>query len=303
MPEQVTAVDIDPEMGSHLTERLMHSVEVIVDDFFDLDLMSFNPTLIIANPPYGSNRELNFFLKCNREASKGTLLIFLMPLSFIDRVPDVKAEVLEGRPLGVTTGHAIVVHRAGDPFTVRPIHRPKGMLLDDEFEVLTGLKIYETGAGSPPQTAGLIRQRPFSSEIPVAGWLPCLRTGDLDESNVKVARLWVDYGAHLASPKSMDRFEGPRLVMRRVPIWSSKRLCAHFIEEAVLCAGDLLVIKHVENSPERLVKLAIWLSSDFAAELIHKQRPSVKHRASFPKISAKDVNWLISEWRKTEVTS
>lgn len=300
-PDRVYGVEVDTGLAEEMTERLGDRADVLLGDFMGLDLKLLNPTFVIANPPYGGSRELDFFVKCDREAKPGTLLVFLMPLSFVDRVPDVQVELLTGRPLGVTTGHAIVVHRAGNPFTIRAVRGQADLGTDPEFDVLTGLKIYERGAGTPTQSAELIQSRPYSSELPVEGWLPCLRTGDLDESGVKPARLWVDYGPRLASPKTIDRFRGPRLVMRRMPLWGGRRLCAHFVEETVLCAGDLLVIKHRGDDTARLVALAEWLGGDLATELIHRRRPTVKHRDSFPKISAKDVYWLLAEWRRLEV--
>ena len=296
-PQAISGIEIDPTLAAELSSRLGPAVETRVADFMGIDLGTLNPTLVIANPPYGGNRELHFFVKCDREARPGTLLVFLMPISFVDRVPDVTAHVVEGRPLGVTTGHAIVVHRAGEPFSIRPVKGRTTSGPDPEFEVLTGLKVYERGAGTPPQTPELIALRPFTSSKPVEGWLPCLRTGDLDAEGVKPARLWVHYGAHLASPKDLERFSGPRLVLRRMPLWGERRLCAHFLERTELCAGDLLVVKHESDSKSRLLQLADWLRSDHATELIHAHRPSVKHRDSYPKVSAKDINWLIAQWR------
>lgn len=291
-PQALVGIEIDQDLVEQAAQRLAVRAEVLKADFMELTCRAFDPTLVIANPPYGGNRELDFFVKCDREARPGTLLVFLMPMAFIDRVPDIDVELVEGRPLGVTTGHVIVRHRAGTPFTIRNVKRKRSTSVL-EFEVLTGLKIYERGAGSPPQSEELIQSRPFTSETPRKGWLKCLRTGDLDADGIKPARLWVDYGPHLASPKELGRFSGPRLVLRRMPIWGDRRLCAHYIEHTELCAGDLLVIKHRENSREQLKALAHWIRSDTATHLIHERRPSVKHRDSFPKVSAKDIYWLI----------
>lgn len=294
----VAGVELDPNLAEVFADRLGERAELVVGDFMTMDVGSLDPTMIIANPPYGSNREVEFFLKCDREARPGTLLIFLMPLSFLDRAPGTAAELVEGRPLGVTTGHAIVVHRAGEPLNILPV-KGRRVRWSNGFEALTGLKVYEVGAGTPTQTRDLIKRRPYTSSTPIDGWLPCLRTGDLDAAGVKPARLWVDYGPHLASPKDLSRFSGPRLVMRRVPIWEDRRLCAHYMEETALCAGDLLVIKHEADSQTELQALARWLSGDEATALIHSQRPSVKHRDSFPKISAKDVYWLLEQRNET----
>jgi hypothetical protein len=286
-------IDLDPEMACLARDRL-DQASVVESDFLKFDLCKIDPTFIIANPPYGAGRELQFFVRCDAQARPGTLMVFLMPLSFLDRVRGPLVYPIDGRPLGVTTGHAIVVHRAGEPFEVLPV---RGTAQDGSarsFEVLTGLKLYERGAGTPPQTEEMVRGRVYSSDVELPGWLPCLRTGDVQLTGVQPGRLWVRYGDHLASPKSLNRFTGPRLILRRMPIWSTRRLCAVYTDVTALCAGDLLIVKHPDDDRDALQELAEWLCGEECAELIHGHRPSVKLRDSYPKISAKDVHWLLN---------
>lgn len=286
------AVEIDPLMASSIYERALPNLNVQIADFLEADLKEMRPTMIIANPPYGGGREYEFFRKCATESLPGTLLVFLVPLGFIDRVSGTTVEVLPGRPLGVTTGHAIVVHRAGEPYEISGVRRK--VTTSGEFAVRTGLKLYERGAGMPAQTLETVKEKPYSSLVPRPGWLPCLRTGDVSESGVTLGRLWVNYGPHLASPKEMSRFKGPRLIVRRVPIWSTKRLCAQFTQETALCAGDLLIVQHCTDDVDRLADVAHWINSQEASDALHELRPSVRHRSSFPKISAKDLHSIIA---------
>ncbi|WP_188692153.1 N-6 DNA methylase [Bowmanella pacifica] len=280
-----------PESEVHIFEgdsEVILKKSIIPNEYTDY-LSKIN--IVIANPPYGKNREYRFFNLCDELFSAGTEMIFLQPLAFIDRVKGVKYKPLDGRPLGVTTGHVIVTHKAGTKFTLASTSGAKSN--SSEFEVLTGLKLYAVGEGNPPQSEEIKNEKPFSSDIEIEGWLPCLRTGDIQPYSVNKKRLWVKYGPHLAHPKDIERFSGPKLFVRRVPIWENRMLGAAYDDEVTLCAGDVLVIKHKENNIRLLKGLCAYLNSENAADFILNHRPSVKHRMSFPKISAKDLNVLL----------
>ncbi|HCH0772055.1 TPA: N-6 DNA methylase [Vibrio parahaemolyticus] len=248
--------------------------------------------LIIGNPPYGKDLEVKFFQDCDN-FFKDSQLIFLMPMSFADRAVNINYEILKGRPLGVTTGHIIVDHVCGSKYEVR---KKKIKLTSvSNFEVLTGVKLYAKGEGIPPQSQDVVKEKPFSSNEKIDGWLPCLRTGDISKNSYNTGRLYVNYGQHLAHPKTIDRFTGPKIFIRRVPIWSCKTLGAAYSDETCLCAGDVLIIKHKNDDKQLLKGLCNYLNSHKAAEKIIELRPTVGHRDSFPKISAKDLVLLLKE--------
>jgi hypothetical protein len=251
-----------------------------------------NVNVIIGNPPYGKDLEVRFFEQCD-DYFRDSQLIFLMPMSFADRAVHIDYEILKGRPLGVTTGHVIVDHICGSKYEIRK--KMIKLTSVSNFEVLTGVKLYAKGEGTPPQSPEVVKEKPFSSSEKINGWLPCLRTGDIQKNSYSTGRLYVNYGKHLAHPKTIDRFTGPKIFIRRVPIWSCKTLGAAYSDETCLCAGDVLVIKH-KSDDERLLKgLCNYLNSPRAAEKIIELRPTVGHRDSFPKISAKDLVLLLKE--------
>lgn len=246
---------------------------------------------VLSNPPYGQGREYAFFARCDALAPLGTELIFLVPLAFLDRTQGVQVIPLDGRPMGVTTGHAVVRHVAGQPFKVGRVRSHTAN--QREFDVLSGVKLYELGAGDPPQTNEILKKKPYSSPNEHPGWWPCVRTGDVQPFRVTLGRLWVDYGPHLAHPKDPERFLGPRLFVRRMPIWATRQLGAAYTDVPALCAGDVLVVRHREDDAEVLRGLSVYLNSPEAAEQVLHHRPSVRYRVSFPKISAKDLNRLL----------
>lgn len=309
IPDRITGIDIDAGMVSSARIRIAQElgcstadVRIFQGDFLGMlrrtlfsepkiTAQDFN--VIIANPPYGQLREYRFFEECDQFSSAGTEIVFLVPLAFLDRVTGIDFVPLPGRPLGVTTGHAIVHHVSGQPYRFRRVMGARANARS--FTVLTGVKLYALGAGTPPQSKEVVESKPYSSTTPRTGWLPCLRTGDIHPFSATIGRLWVDYGPHLAHPKDIDRFVGPRIFVRRVPIWQTRQLGAAYIEDPALCAGDVLIIRHVRADRELLKGLCVYLNSPEAAETILRERPSLRYRTSFPKISAKDLNVLIDE--------
>lgn len=305
--DRLAGIDIDPEMVAIARQRLAEKLSVDASririfhaDFLEsaggslfvsppLSLADYNA--VLSNPPYGRSREYAFFTACARCLPAGSEMVFLMPLSFIDRAEGLFTVPLEGRPLGVTTGHAIIRHVCGQPYHFRPVKEHQ--CNKSPFSVLSGLKLYELGAGMPPQTDEIVSAKPYSSSEPRDGWIPCLRTGDIHPFSYTTGRLYVHYGAHLAHPKNLSRFQGPRLFLRRVPIWQDRQLGAAYLEDTVLCAGDLLVIRHYSDDREMLRGLCSFLNSPAAAEAALAHRPSVRFRDSFPKLSAKDLNALL----------
>jgi predicted RNA methylase len=303
---RLAGLDVDPTMVKTARERLStelgvsaSEIQVELGDFVERSRQTLfscrawpgaEPTVILANPPYAKNREYLFFELAARHALPGSELVFLLPMAVMDRLEGAKSIPLNGRPLGVTTGHCIVHHRAGQPFRFRPVRaaRENG----SSFEVHVGVKLYEEGGGNPPQTPEILRTKPYSSEVPREGWLPCVRTGNIEPDGVRFDRLWVNYGPHLAHPKELGWFVGPRIFVRRVPIWATRRLGAVYLEKTALCAGDVLVVRHERNDRQLLRGMCTYLNSAEAAEAILQRRPSVRHRTSFPKISAKDLHML-----------
>lgn len=305
--DRIIGTDIDPEMVAKARINICNELSTSADElliekhdflnnatsplFSDLFALGKVVNIVLTNPPYAKNREYAFFDRCNELARIGTELLFIMPLSFMDRVIGVECVPLKGKPFGVTTGHCFALHSAGKRYSYQT---QKGAQTNSTiFTVNVGAKLYEYGSGTPPQTKDILRMKPYSSSIPIPGWLPCYRTGDIHQFKINPPRLWISYGLHLAHPKNKSLFKGPKLFVRRVPIWKNRRVGAAYTEEDSICAGDVLVVKCLGDDIELLKGLCVFLNSPEAAEKLLRQRPTLEHRDSFPKFSAKDINFLL----------
>jgi hypothetical protein len=87
--------------------------------------------------------------------------------------------------------------------------------------IASGVKLYEKGAGTPQQTARVIRTRPFTRPTPAPGTPPAIRGRDLRDFHVGEPNLFVRFGRWLA-------WVGPHAQLRQ-----EKRI---FVRE--LCGSD-----------------------------------------------------------------
>ena len=306
----IIGVDIDKDMIYKARNKLNEFEDGLGDktpllhgDFFSLsgekELIG-RVTSIISNPPYGEGRELKFFEYCQEKYQKGTEMVFLVPLAFIEKIRCQDVEILEGRPLGVTTGHAIVRFCVGEHFEKIKIRNYQKN--SRGLKVYNGVKLYEIGAGTPPQTEDILKRKPFSSDKKQEGWIPCLRTGDIKQNEIVLGRMYVNYGEHLAQPKHIDIFRGPKIFVRRLPEYGVKGLSAVYSEDEVLCAGDVLIVRDDNDDRDRLAAITKFLNSEFAARMIYKMRPTVQYRAAYHQIAGKDLNMLFDNYLPDEVS-
>lgn len=90
--------------------------------------------------------------------------------------------------------------------------------LDTMFDVMTGAKPYQVGKGTPPQTKGTVKSKPFTGvQKKDESWLPYIRGRCIE----RYTNLWernkeyIQYGEWLAEPRSAIVFEGEKLFIRQ----------------------------------------------------------------------------------------
>ncbi len=119
------------------------------------------------------------------------------------------------------------IDRSGDPINVasslglqrllRRI-RTESRPLSEVCAVYNGIKPFEKGKGTPPQTSEIARNRPFVAVGPKPGgsWSPLLR-GSLIRRYELVWKndYWIQYGPWLAAPRERSIFDAPEKIMIR----------------------------------------------------------------------------------------
>ncbi len=134
-------------------------------------------------------------------------------------------------PMGLSLAHHLSwdeIPKSGDAINIvfPPSHQKlfqkiskNGVLLKDIANVFNGVKPFEKGKGKPPQTAQIMRDKPFVVEgsKPVGiHWVPLLR-GSLIQRYVTLWNndSWIKYGEWLAAPRDPAIFEAPEKVFVR----------------------------------------------------------------------------------------
>ena len=119
------------------------------------------------------------------------------------------------------------IPRNGDPMNVsaprvaqellrkiRSISKP----LSELFDVYNGVKPFEKGKGTPPQTSEIVRLQPYVREgaRPDSSWSPLLRGSLLRRYEIVWNNdYWIQYGPWLAAPRDPAIFSAPEKIMVR----------------------------------------------------------------------------------------
>lgn len=110
--------------------------------------------------------------------------------------------------------------------------------LENISRVSFGIKLYEVGKGTPPQTKETVINKPFTHNKKINKYCRKLLEGkSIDRYKLNFGGLWLEYGEWIAAPRKKEMFEGERIVVRRIV--DNKGLLCHFIE-GDYCNNSLL---------------------------------------------------------------
>jgi hypothetical protein len=127
-----------------------------------------------------------------------------------------------------------------------------------------GVKVYQKGKGKPKQTGEESKAKIFESTSKKAdSYLPYARGRSISRWRIDSELKWLNYGTHLAEPRSIDLFTGPRIFLRRIV---GERLILFPTEDRII-ADQLL---HTIKPKDGLATLANYqyLSGILASQLI-----------------------------------
>lgn len=111
--------------------------------------------------------------------------------------------------------------------------------LSEFATISSGMKVYERGKGSPPQTDDIIRSRAFHHSGPPGPHdLPWLDGSDIKRYAITHRRgLYLRMGPHLAAPRHKVDFRAPRILVRQIP--SPLPHCIHAAYTEAAAASDI----------------------------------------------------------------
>ena len=174
------------------------------------------------------------------------------------------------------------ISKDGSPInvTVNPRKRPifdrimrECRKLENYCNVYNGVKPFEKGKGTPPQSEKIMKEKPYVVEgiKPGTEWSPLLR-GSLIHRYINKwdNDYWIKYGKWLAAPRDPFIFDAPeKLVIRQ----TGDSLIATFIKNGIICRDNLHII--INNSDLNILFFLALLNStilDFIYEIMNPEK-------------------------------
>ena len=134
--------------------------------------------------------------------------------------------------------------------------------LSDRLDVYNGVKPFEKGKGSPPQSAEIMRTQPYVVAGPKPGghdWLPLLRGSLIERYKIRWDQdYWIKYGPWLAAPRERSIFEqGQKIYIRQ----TADCIIATLVRDLFVARNNLHVLWHKDANAGVLGCLGILNSS------------------------------------------
>jgi hypothetical protein len=160
--------------------------------------------------------------------------------------------------------------------------------LEDEFDIMSGIKEYQIGKGKPPQIAEDKELRRFNASFKKDdSFVKEVRGKHVQRYSLDWEQEYVSYGKWLAEPRNPNYFKGKRFLMRQIPAKDS--LVACFTNEEYVVDQSAYVIK-----PKDGVEINQGLLGILNSKLIfwYYRNENNEFDNLFPKIKAKEIRNL-----------
>jgi hypothetical protein len=160
--------------------------------------------------------------------------------------------------------------------------------INDYFDVIWGIKVYEKGKGNPPQIGDEAKQKIFHSTSRLTPThKPLIGGSEIFPYKLSWKGGFVNYGEWIAAPRKPIWFEAsPRIVVREVT--SKGNIFATLIFDEYVFSNSVDGIKSKSNNLQDLKILLAILNSKFA-QFFHLNKSGNSSKDTFPKILLQDL--------------
>ncbi|MCK9639845.1 MAG: Eco57I restriction-modification methylase domain-containing protein [Prolixibacteraceae bacterium] len=155
--------------------------------------------------------------------------------------------------------------------------------VNDSFDIVWGIKVYQKGKGYPPQNGSESLDKIYHSKIKVdQNYKPFIGGSDISPYLINWSDSYINYGPWIAEPRNPEWFKAiPRIVVREIT--AKGRIYAAFIEEESVFSNSVDGIRSKTNNINQLLQLLGVLNSKFAA-YYHLSSSSNSQKDAFPKV-------------------
>ncbi|MDC0358808.1 hypothetical protein OAO01_08335, partial [Oligoflexia bacterium] len=161
------------------------------------------------------------------------------------------------------------------------------------FVPLIALQAYSFGKGKPPQSKADVKNHIYHTTSKTdESTYPYLEGADIHRYHSTWSGKYLRHGACLAEPQTIERFIGPRILIREITSPAPYVLTACYVDEPYLYNKSVLhILPKAKANEELMLALLAVLNSRFASFLItYLGRKS--QRKIFPKIVNDDLKYF-----------
>lgn len=176
-------------------------------------------------------------------------------------------------------------------------------ILNNLVDIKAGLQAYETGKGTPKQTADDVKSRPYDYTYKFdESTLPYLEGKDVCRYEIKWSGTFLKYGTNLAAPRTFDLFGGEKIIIREITGKHPHTIIATYSDEVYLFNRSNIAIVKKDNSTISLKYIVAVLNSKLMSHYFVKNTAK-SVRQLFPKLILEDLRkfpfkTLSSEFQK-----
>lgn len=158
------------------------------------------------------------------------------------------------------------------------------------FEPKIALQAYAVGKGTPPQTKADAERRRFHSRNSSGrSWIKYLEGSDIKPFCTEWSGEYLHYGSWLAEPQIVERFQGPRVLIREILGPLPYHIHAAFLSEAALYNKSVLHILLKDKTRAELAEALVALLNSRLASFWISHRGRKSQRSLFPKLVNHDL--------------
>ena len=124
-------------------------------------------------------------------------------------------------------------------------------VLEEVSSLKTGIQAYETGKGNPIQTDEMRKNRIWHSKTKIDNnYIEYLQGSDVERYNLNWSGEFVKYGKNLSSPRNMELFQKPRILVRQIPSQPPYCINACFVDEYIVSDKNSMIIFDFKANPK-----------------------------------------------------
>jgi hypothetical protein len=153
------------------------------------------------------------------------------------------------------------------------------------------LQAYARGKGKPPQSAETVKTHAFHAfhKDKAPDWYPYLEGKDVTRYEFNWSGLFVHYGPWLAEHQPLQRYLGPRVVIREILAKPPYALRAAYLDKPYVYNRSLLHILPAAPGQELSLKALVAILNSKLGNQIFALVGRKSHRRLFPKVLNRDL--------------